>query len=69
MKLLGHSLPRILQKTVFFNVGLHFALRGVQEQYDLVPQQLVRFPPDTTVYNSCVFYEYTEYISKNNQHA
>ena len=28
----------------------------------------VRFPPDTTVYNSCVFYEYTEYISKNNQH-
>ena len=35
--LLGHSSPKILQRTVFFYVGLNFVLRGVQEQYDLVP--------------------------------
>ncbi len=68
MGLLGFSSPRILQKSVFFYLGLHFALRGIQEQYDLVPQQVSRFPPDTTVYDSSVYYQYTEFISKNNQH-
>ena len=53
---------------VFFYVGLNFALRGVQEQYNLVPSQFVRTPLDTSVYNPCVYYEYTELISKNNQH-
>lgn len=48
-KLLGYSTPRTLQRAVFFYVGLHFALRGVQEQYDLVPRQLARFPPDASV--------------------
>ena len=47
---------------------MHFALRGVEEQYNLVPNQFIRFPHDTSVYNSDVYYEYTEFISKNNQH-
>ena len=66
--LLGFSSPRILQRTVFFYVGMHFALRGVEEQYSLVPNQFVRFPCDTATYNSDVYYQYTEFISKNNQH-
>ena len=37
--LLGYSSPKLLQKTVFFYVGLNFVLRGVQEQHDLVPSQ------------------------------
>ena len=47
---------------------MHFALRGVEEQYSLVPNQFVRFPPDTAIYEPDVYYEYTELISKNNQH-
>ena len=43
-------------------------LRGVQEHYDLVPQQLVRVPPDREIYTSKVYYVYNEYISKNNLH-
>jgi hypothetical protein len=39
--LLGYS----TMYCVFF-VGLHFALRGVQEQHDLVPLQFVHMPPD-----------------------
>ena len=66
--LLGYSTPRTLQRAVFFYVGLQFALRGVQEQYDLVPSQLCRFPADTSIYDSSVFYQYTELVSKNNQH-
>ena len=67
-KPLGYSSPRTLQYAVFFSIGLHFALQGVQEQYDLVPQQFVRFPTDVAVYDRSVYYEYTEFISKNNQH-
>ena len=66
--LLGYSTPKILQHTVFFYVGLHFALRGVQEHHDLVPLQFVRMPPDSDIYDASVYYEYTELISKNNQH-
>ena len=58
-KLLGYSSPRALQHAVFFCVGLHFALRGVQEQYDLVPHQFVRFPTDVAIYDRNVYYEYT----------
>lgn len=68
MGLLGYGSPKVLQRSVFFYVGLHFALRGVQEQHDLTPQQFVRFPPDVSVYNSSVYYQYTEFISKTNQH-
>ena len=53
---------------VFFYVGLHFALRGGQEQRDLTVGQFHRFPADLVVYNKNVYYEYVEFISKNNQH-
>ena len=33
-----------------------------------VPAQLVREPRDTAVYHSTVYYRYTEFFSKNNQH-
>ena len=66
--LLGYSSPRALQRAVFLYLSLQFALRGVQEQYDLVPSQLCRFPLDTSVYNSSVYYQHTELVSKNNQH-
>ena len=66
--LLGLSSPKVLQRTVFYYVGLNFVLRRVQEQHDLVPAQFVRVPSDFAVYDSSVYYEYTEFISKNNQH-
>ena len=66
--LLGYSTPKVLQRTVFFYVGLNFALRGVQEQHDLVPAQFSRVPADRKVYDASVYYEYTEFLSKNNQH-
>ena len=56
------------QYTVFFYVGMNFVLRGIQEQHDLAPSQLVRVPEDVTVYDESVYYQYTEFISKNNQH-
>ena len=67
-QLLGYHSPKVLQHTVFFYVGLHFVLRGIQEQYNLIPSQFKRFPPASDVYNGSVYYEYTEFISKNNQH-
>ena len=33
-----------------------------------MPEQIVRYPLNTEVYSSDVYYEYTEFISKNNQH-
>ena len=54
--------PKTLQRTVFFYVGLNFVLRGVQEQYDLIPSQFVRVPQDMQRYNESVYYEYREYI-------
>ena len=39
-----------------------------QEHYELVPHQFIHFPADTSVYDSSVYYQYTEFISKNNQH-
>lgn len=67
-QLLGYETPKALQRAVFFAVGLNFVLRGVQEHHDLTPQQLIRYPPDTSVYSEDVYYQYTEYISKNNLH-
>ena len=43
-------------------------LRGVQEQHDLVPHQFTCVPRDVRVYDSSVYYEYVEFVSKNNQH-
>ena len=51
---LGWSSPSTLQHTVFFYTGLHFVLRGVQEQQELKVSQLVREPP-TTVYTLQMF--------------
>lgn len=65
---LGTSSLKTLQHTVFFYIGLQFRLRGVQEQYDLTPRQLTRFPSDTSIYHNGVYYQYTEFVSKNNQH-
>ena len=65
---MGTSSPVVLQNTVFFYLGLHFVLRGVQEQHDLLIEQLERVPVDVRMYSDKVYYKYTEYISKNNQH-
>lgn len=43
-------------------------LREVQKQHDLQLEQLKCFPSDTSVYSDEVYYEYQEFISKNNQH-
>ena len=65
---LGFSTSKALQTTLFFYVRLRFALRGVQEQHDLLHDQFVRVPTDMSIYNQQVYYEYIEYISKNDQH-
>ena len=57
----------ITANSIFF-VGLNFVLRGVQEQHDLIRSQFVRVPQDMQIYDESVYYEYREYISKNNQH-
>ena len=49
-------------------MGLNFVLRGIQEQYSLVPAQLKQVPGDISVYDGSVYYLYMEFISKNNQH-
>ena len=40
----------------------------MEEQYSLVPKQFIHFPPDTKIYDADVYYEYTKFISKDNQH-
>ena len=47
---------------------MQFCLRGIQKQYDMRQQQLIRVPTDTKTYNEQVHYKYVEFISKNNQH-
>ena len=54
--LLGMSTPQILQHIMFFNVGLQFCLRGVQEHYNLTLQQFTRFSVDTSIYDDTVYY-------------
>ena len=51
-----------------FTFGLHFVLRGVQEQHDLTVSQLVRVPVDHSIYTADVYYEYKEYVSKTSLH-
>ena len=43
----------------FSDLGLHFVLRGVEEQHHLKRKQLVRHPADFDVYSGDVYYEYT----------
>ena len=50
-KLLGWDTPKSLQRAVFYSVGLHFVLRGVQEHHDLQVEQLTPCPADTAVYS------------------
>ena len=64
-ELLGDDLPRVLQHTMFYYAGMQFCLRGIQEQYDLRQQQLIRVPTDSQIYDEQVYYKY---VSKNNQH-
>ena len=40
-----------------FCVGLHFVLRGVEEQHQLKRKQIVRHPADIDVYSEEVYYE------------
>ena len=35
--LFGYDHPKTLERAVFFYVGLHFVLRGVDEQHSLMP--------------------------------
>ena len=60
--------PASLLNLVFFYVGMHFCLRGGQEQRDLQVDQVRRCPPDTSTYDSSAYYEYNKFISKNSQH-
>ena len=57
-----------IQYTVFFYVCISFCLRGSQEQRDLSWQNFKCFPDNASVYNENTYYEYTEFISKNNLH-
>ena len=43
-------------------------MRGGQEHRDLSFEQLRRYPDDFDVYDEETYYEYFEFISKNNQH-
>ena len=54
---MGTTTPSILQNTVFFYLGLHFVVRGVQEQHDLLVEQLERVPADIHVYSETVHYK------------
>ena len=58
----GFETPRSLLNLVFYYVGLHFCLRGGQEQRDLSFQQLSRIPPDRDVYDEDTYYEYVKYV-------
>ena len=65
---LGYDSPWVLFCTVFFYVGLLFCLRGGQEQKDLSWQNFKHCPEDASIYNENTYYEYIEFVSKNNQH-
>ena len=62
--LLGDDSPRVSEHTVFYYAGMQFCLKGIQEQYDLRRQQLIRVSTDSQTYNEQVYYKYVEFISK-----
>ena len=47
--LLGISMAKVLQCTIFFYVELNFVFWGIQDWYDLVPSQFLCCPQDTTI--------------------
>ena len=54
------------ENSVFLYGHAFCTKRGGGTKYSLVPKQVARFPPDIGIYESNVYYEYTEFIS--NQH-
>ena len=58
--LFGSSSPKVLQHIVFFYVGMNFVLRGIQEQHDLAPSQLVCVQEEVTMCDDSVHCEYTD---------
>ena len=56
--------PQELQNCVFFYVGLHFSLRGGQEQCDVKVDQLKYFPAEIVKCNEHIYHEYVEFIAK-----
>ena len=60
--------PQSFQYMIFYHVGLHFCLHGVQEHHALKVEQLKRHPSDVDKYDESTYYKYTEFISKTNQH-
>ena len=55
---LGTDNPDCLLQTVFYTMGLHFSLRGVQEHLNLQLEQLKQVPADR--YNVKTHYQYAE---------
>ncbi|XP_011407854.1 PREDICTED: glutamine-rich protein 1-like [Amphimedon queenslandica] len=66
--IIGYGSPKSLMRAVFCGIGMHFVLRGVEEHRNLKIEQIERFPSDQSLYSSDTYYEYMEYISKNNIH-
>ena len=58
---------RVLQDTVFYYIGLHFVLRGGEENHSLKRSQFIRSPADLDLYDEETYYEYAENGSKNRQ--
>ena len=63
---LSYDTPRGLFNCVFFYVGLSFCLCGGQEQRSLSWKNFRRIREKG--YDKNTYYEYTEFVSKNNQH-
>ena len=61
---IGDYSPRVSQHTAFYYAGMQFCLKGIQEQYDLRQQQLIRVSTDSQTYDEQVCYKYVEFISK-----
>lgn len=64
--MLGSSTPRQLSKTLFYLIGVHFALRGGQEHRQLRAGPMSQFSigKDST---GAEYLEYTQDATKNNQ--
>ena len=61
-KLLSYDNPKsLLQRMLFYCVGLNFCLRGGQEHHGLKAEQFTRFPSNAD-YNEQTCYEYREFI-------